>query len=100
MSDRQGSVVDVRECPVNGQRLRDVVTAWRAEGGDDDWWQEVEGEDGAVYDINIYDSGVHGHGPDVGVEYCVYRTVALDGGLRDTDVFDVVARGTLASLTA
>ena len=100
MSDYQGSVVDLRECPVSRQGLQDVVSAWRDGGCEDDWWQEVAGEDGTVFDVNIYNSAVHGHGPDVGMAYCVFRTVELEDGTRDTDVFNVVATGTLATLNA
>ena len=100
MSDYQGSVVDLRECPVRRQDLQDVVAAWRDGGCEDDWWQEVAVEDGTVFDVNIYDSAVHGQGPDVGMAYSVYRTVELEDGTRDTDVFNVVATGTLATLNA
>lgn len=100
MSVCLGSVVDLRECPVGRQDLREVVAAWRDGGCEDDWWQEVAVEDGTVFDVNIYDSAVHGHGPDVGMAYCAYRTVELEDGTRDTDVFNVVASGALASLNA
>lgn len=100
MSDYQGSVVDLRECPVGRQDLREVVAAWRDGGCEDDWWQEVAVEDGTVFDVNIYNSAIHGHGPNVGMAYCVYRTVELEDGTRDTDVFNFVASGTLATLNA
>ena len=100
MSDSRECVVVLRDCPVSREGLLAVVSGWRADGGEDDWWQEAIGEDGAVYDVNIFDSGVYGHGRDVGMEWCVYRTVEGAGGLRETDVYDVIARGSVSSLAA
>ena len=98
MSDGRECVVGLRDCPVSRRELQAVVSDWRADGCEDDWWQEAVGEDGTVYDVNIFDASVHGRGPDVGMAWCMYRTVAVDGGLRETDVFNVIARGTVESL--
>ena len=100
MSDSQESVVGLRDCPVSREQMQCVVSGWRANGCEDDWWQEATGEDGAVYDINIFDASVHGQGHGEGMVWRVYRTVEIDGGLRDTDVFNVIARGSLSSLAA
>ena len=100
MSDDRECVFGPRDCPVSRRELHAVVSDWRADGCEDDWWQEAVGGDGTVYDINIFDASVHGRGPDVGMAWCVYRTVAVDGGLRETDVCDVIARGTVESLDA
>ena len=82
--------------PKSPDTLRSVITTWRAQGSDDDWWREATGIDGEIYDINIYDARIHGaERPATGHVYCVYPTRATGNGMRETDVFRILARGTV-----
>ena len=78
--------------------LKSVVANWRSDGEPDDWWQEAIGEDGKVYDVNIYDMEVFGGDGDDGYEYCIYATRETADGFRETDVIDILERGLVASL--
>ena len=78
--------------------LKSVVANWRSDGEPDDWWQEAIGEDGKVYDVNIYDTVVFGGEGDDGYVYCIYATRKMADGFRETDVIDILERGLVASL--
>ena len=85
--------------PISRVALRSAVASWRSDGdGEDDWWQDVIGSDGEVYDVNIFDSAVSGHGPDVGFVYCIYATRETADGFRETEVTNILQREPISSL--
>lgn len=78
-----------------------MVKSWYSDGEmEDDWWHEVVGDDGAVYDVNIFDSAVFSRGPDIGFVYCIYATRETAGGFRETEVMNILERGSISSLDA